>query len=162
MLISEGEKYLLKNRKHTLFPILIAIILLQNIILANEVYTSQKVLYDRAVSITTRILNEIEKNSEYESGKTKIILVGDLYNNVYIPKLESNLSWYHGSKKIAITYKQTFESMAFLLGSDINREKDETIIKQYSKRKEVEQMEMYPKSGYCKNIDNVIVVKLSN
>ena len=163
-IINEGEVVFtpcVKSIKK-IYLVLILIILFQNIILANEVYTSQKILYDRTVSIITRVLDTIENCPEYKIGHTKVVLVGDLYKNPNIPKLDANLDWYHGSKKVSVTYKQTFESMAFILGSNINRECDEKVINQISNREDVKEMEIYPGKGYCKLIDDVIVVKLSN
>ncbi|MCD7830467.1 MAG: glucosyltransferase domain-containing protein [Clostridiales bacterium] len=139
-----------------------AVILFQNIVYSNDAYTVQKVLYDRALSNVTRILDDIEADPDYVNGETPVVIVGVLSgNNGSLETLTSKYSELSGFMKSSVTYAQTFGSFAYLLGSSFNRETDSDILTYYSELEEVQAMATYPKDGYYQMIDGYMVVKLS-
>ncbi len=139
-----------------------ALLLIMNITYSNGAYTVQKVIYDRAMSSMTRILDDIEEDSDYIGGETHVIVIGTFSGNgsslSSIPSKYSALNAFHNS---SITYTQTMESFASLLGDDFNRERDSEVINQYQNSEIVQEMPVYPKNGYCQMIDGYMVIKLS-
>jgi len=157
-----------------------SVILFQNVIFSNQFYSYQKIMYDRTVSIMTRILDDVESDPEYEIGETEVIIIGSLNNNKYIKKvlkindnlpstLQKNMNlrefgnnfMLSGGKYLSVTYSMTFDSFAYLLGSEINYTSGSDLNKQYAKLEKIINMPIYPKEGYCQIIDGRMVIKLS-
>ena len=67
-----------------------------------------------------------------------------------------------GFTKTSITYPQTFTSFFKLMGDKINVESNSEKIKEYLENSVVKNMSSYPKKGYCKMIDDVLVIKFSD
>ena len=65
-----------------------------------------------------------------------------------------NQAGLNGGKVISITYNQTFDSFAYLLGSEVNYITDTDIVKAYEDMEEVQNMPAYPYDGR-------MVIKLS-
>ena len=59
----------------------LALVLWQNILYSNGAYTTQKLLYDRTVSIMTRIMDEVDRTPGYLQRTTKVVFVGSLEEN---------------------------------------------------------------------------------
>ena len=136
------------------------LIMFQNILFSNQTYVYQKVLYDRATSITGRILNNIDSCPEYEAGVTEVVLIGTLQKNDELAKLTENRSL-SGGNVLSITYNQTFGSFVTILGSKFNWNSDAELMKEYRQKEEIINMPSYPKDGYWKMIDDKMVIKLS-
>ena len=146
------------------------LLLSKNIIFSNQIYSYQKIMYDRSVSIASRILEDIESDENYEMGETEVIFVGALRDNEQLKKTLQikpglgtlvNNSGLNGGKVLSITYNGTFNSFAYLLGSELNYLTDTDIISEYTSLEEVINMPAYPKNGYCKFINGRMVIKLS-
>ena len=152
----------------------------QNVVFSNQIYSYQKIMYDRATSVATRILDKMETTEGYVIGETEVIMLGSLRNNKDLSKtlrvdeslpktLQGNMglrelmneSDIHGARLLSITYNQTFDSFAYLLGSEINTLEDTEIVRQYLAMEEVQNMPVYPAAGCCQMIDGRMVVKLS-
>lgn len=153
----------------------------QNVIFSNQIYSYQKIMYDRSVSIATRILDRVETTEGYVIGETEVIMIGSLRSNKDLAKtlrlddqlpktLQGNLglrnllngSDIHGGKLLSITYNQTFDSFAYLLGSEINAQSDNEIMNRYKAMEEVKNMPAYPAAGCCQMIDGRMVIKFSD
>ena len=182
LLVYLGKRYLPKipGTGTLLITLCFLLITAQNVIYSNQIYSNQKIMYDRALSVTTRILDKAESNPEYTIGETEVILVGTLRTNEDLLKtlqidgklpntlqknqgLRSlmNQAGLNGGKVISITYNQTFDSFAYLLGSEVNYITDADIVKAYEDMEEVQNMPAYPYDGCCRMIDGRMVIKLS-
>ena len=139
----------------------VAVITFQNILFSNQLYSYQKFMYDRALSITTRILNDIECYEGYEIGDTEVVIVGGLRQNknlksLNIPMPDTTLA---GGRRLSITYNQTFKSFAWILGSDLNL--NTSLEDEYKSNDIVVDMPEYPEKGYFQIIDDRMIIKLS-
>lgn len=159
-----GKLLYIKETKRTslLFIAILSVILFQNVIYSNGAHTYQKLAYDRALSNITRILDDIEETPQYVIHQTPVVLIGGIsypYSN--INDLTTQYSELSGFIKTSITYTQTFGSAARLLGNELVIETDSEILNRYQDLEVVQNMPIYPTSGYCQMIDGFMVIKLS-
>ncbi len=135
------------------------------VLYSNGAYSLQKIAYDRTVSIVTRVAGEIDGIEGYIPGETNVILVGCMSDNKGNVELLNGIKKYEvlaGFTKTSITYPQTFTSFFKLMGDKINVESNSEKIKEYLENSVVKNMSSYPKKGYCKMIDDVLVIKFSD
>ena len=156
------------------------LITVQNVVFSNQVYSNQKIMYDRSVSIVGRILEDVESVPDYEIGGTEVILIGELQKNTLLKNLTRidsklpgdiqknqglrkmlNHSSLRGGKVLSVTYTMTFDSFTWLLGSELYRAPDDAVIKEYTSMEEVVNMPAYPRDGYYQMINGRMVIKLS-
>ncbi len=149
------------GKVHVAAIVAVCIILCQNIIYSNGAYTVQKILYDRTVSIMTRVLEDVEEEEGYVVGETEVVVIGGIYDkDSTVLELTSKYSALGGFKKTSVSYRRTFGSMAKLLGSELNLA-DDSVREEYQQMEEVQEMPAYPQDGYCRMVDGKLVVKLS-
>ena len=139
----------------------LALVLWQNILYSNGAYTTQKLLYDRTVSIMTRIMDEVDRTPGYLQRTTKVVFVGSLEENNCLEDIAQPYQALSAFQNVSVTYLMTYGSMARILGYCPNMEMDQTVIDTYAARPEVQQMPVYPQAGYCQYLDDCVVVKLS-
>ena len=142
-----------------------AILILSNVITANQTYTKKKLVYDSTQSIFTRLLCQIEMTEGYVPGETQVALLGSLQKNT---TFSGNYEEFNKLNEItacdtdmAITYdgylrkyfQYIMNTQIFLLSDE-----EEIIL---IRNANVEDMAVFPQAGSCRMIDNILVVKLS-
>lgn len=182
LLVWLGRRYLsgMPGTGTLLIGLCFLLITAQNIIYSNQIYSNQKIMYDRSLSVTTRILDRMESDPDYIVGQTEVILVGNLRDNEGLKKtlvIDETLpetvqknqglrellaqTGFNGGKLLSITYNQVFDSFAYFLGSEINYITEADIVSGYEAMEEVQNMPAYPYDGCCRMIEGRMVVKLS-
>ena len=140
-----------------------AVILIQMILFSNKCYTYQKLIYDRAVSISTFVNSDLNHIDGYVPGETEVVIIGRFDTNTNALMYDESYYKYpyQAFQRASFTYTTTFVSLSRLLGYEINcfKEGGEEY-EYYSDLKEVEDMPAFPLNGYIKVIGKVVVVKL--
>lgn len=140
---------------------LLAIIVWQNIVYSNGAYTTQKLLYDRTLSIVTRVMEDVDETPGYQIMETPIIIVGTFSENQNLAGITEPFSAMKGFQKASTTYALTFQSFARLMGYGLNVESNQKVLDQYTGSLLVQEMPSYPELGYCQMLDGYLVIKLS-
>lgn len=140
----------------------LAIILWRNIVFSNGAYTTKKLLYDRTLSMTTRILDDVDETPGYIMKETPVVVIGIFHYDENLDIITTYCDFLSGFHKASTTYTKTFDTLAWILGYDLNIESDSTIVYQYQNSETVKQMPTYPSPGYCQMVDGTLVIKLSD
>lgn len=140
----------------------VLIIGFNNIVYANGAYVYKKLVYDNTALHAQTIWKDINSIDGYREGETPVVFVGEFnssraaYNSPIAKRYYGVLN---GCANSAVTYPNTdrrfFEG---ILGRKINLYYDGADI---SENDEVLNMPIYPANGYCRMIDDKVVVKLS-
>mgnify|MGYP002623731162 CR=1 FL=1 len=141
---------------------LIMMIFITNARFSNAAYTVEKLLYDRALSQTTRILYDLSNIPEYKSGYTTVIVIGQLAKNNDLSNIAGDMKYLSAYFNSAVAYPQTLESYSNILGERIKVEYDQNIVDDYIKMQQVEEMPNYPMEGYIRVENGKVIVKLSD
>lgn len=137
-------------------------LLVRNVQYSNTVYMYARVTYDRTVSIMTRVLDDIEEQEGYESGVTPVAVIGEFSKNDYVEAWHGDYKFVNGHSKASTTYPQTTYNFWRSMGSPVNGIEEKDALKAYEESDEVQQMPCYPHDGYCRMIDDVLVVKVAD
>lgn len=142
------------------------LIIIGNVILANQVYTKKKLVYDSTQVIVNRVLDRIEMTDGYIPGETPVYLSGTLDTNEYfnigysifdaldvVTSVEPDL---------AVTYKESYSGyFKYIMNANValvNSKEDLSSLNwEY-----IGQMPCFPQKDSCEMMDGVMVVKLSN
>lgn len=141
--------------------VMLAIVLWRNIVFSNGAYTTQKLLYDRTVSITTRILDDIDETPGYVMKETPVVVIGTFHQDENLDIITTYCDFLSGFHKISTTYTMTFDTFTQLMGYKLNIENDSEVVYRYQGSDAVQQMPTYPEPGYCQMVEGALVVKLS-
>lgn len=151
------------ERTYLLTILLCCFILFHNITYSNGAYYYKNIIGRKTDFYMTSLINEINHTPEYISGETPVIIVGD-FDKSYIAKEHAGFEKYNdllGASSSSITYLGTFSNYcSTVLGNPINLVVSEDEIKQVSQLPEVIDMPAFPTSGFCKIIDDIMIVKL--
>lgn len=139
--------------------VLSLIILYSNISFSNEAYTVQKVLYDRTLSIMTRIMEEIDETEGYVRDETEIVVL-ETSDPDNVTMLTDQFDSLRGFEEMSVTYLNKFKFFATFLGYEPVVLTDSGIREMYNEMPEVQEMPCYPYKGYCQMIDGRVVVKV--
>lgn len=137
-------------------------LLVRNIQYSNTVYMYARVTYDRTVSIMTRVLDDIEEQEGYASGVTPVAVIGEFSRNDHVEAWHGDYKIVNGHSKASTTYPQTTYNFWRSLGSPVNGIMEKDVLKTYAESDQVQQMPCYPYEGYCRMIDDVLVVKIAD
>lgn len=152
-----GPKALSRSR---MLPVALCVCLLfSSVRYSNELYTLQKVHYDKALSHVTRVMDRMEQVEGYVPGETPVVSVGYLSHamtDLYRPEA---YRWTKGVARSALTYLNSFGNFARMLGDPIVFDGDEGVSARYAAMEAVQQMPVYPAAGCCQMIDGVMVVR---
>jgi len=134
--------------------------IMSNVLYSNNLYTQQRFMYDRSISVVTQVLYEINHTEGYIPGETPVILVlDDMVNNSNIPVYPVGISGMSANRRLVTTYGGSFRVFVNLLGQNIYID-EETVLDE-DKTKQLAEMPTYPISGYVQKIDEAVVVKIS-
>ena len=138
---------------------LLFMVIWSNIVYSNGAYTIQKVIFDRSISLYTRVLDDIYEIPEYEHNHTQVVILGDWnfdnYSHDFAKKEFRDLGTFMNT---STTYRQTVGSLMRYLGEDMQLVGDETIISAMASDSEVQAMPSFPTKGYCRMIGDYLVI----
>ena len=147
---------ILPNRVISAFLFLV---LWSNIVYSNGAYTTQKVIFDRSISLYTRVLDDIYEIPEYVHNQTPVILIGDYTFDDYAYNLSRKEYRDLGAfKNTSVTYPLTVKNLMRYLGEEINLVLDDNITAQTANRQEVKIMPSFPNKGYIQMLDGFLVI----
>lgn len=140
----------------------ILIIGIHNIIYANGYYTYVRLVYDNTLLSTQKIWEDINSIDQYVEGETEVVFLGSFTRSkaAYHGSVESNyLGTITGASASSITYDNRIGYFYdTVMGKHINISYNDESIKVNDA---YISMPVYPQSGYCKEIDGRIIVKMS-
>ncbi len=142
----------------TAFVLMIAMVW-NNIVVSNQAYYKIDLQMEAFESFTTRLVGDIERQDDYEFGKTPVCFVGEFEKSEYIGEVpyirEITMQ---GVGKTPITYMDTFYSyLTNVQNININIVKYDG-----DKSYEIDKMPIYPTNGSIKSLDGILYVKYLN
>lgn len=164
------EDMILKNAEkkgnltmRTGIVLLTAIILFNGVVFSNQVYFRKELEYQATTAAMNRVVSQMESVDSYVVGETPVALVGSLEQSG-IARRRTEFDHLTGvglQSNLAVTYYSTYEWFLELIwGYPINMLPEEKAV-EVSKLDEVIAMPAFPKNGFCKMVDGILVVKLS-
>lgn len=135
-----------------------------SIIYSNGAYLNKQLIFQATVSNMNRIIMTMESTEGYAVGKTPVAFVG------FMPATSAamNRPGFESFRAVgmlnqmAVTYGQTEgEFMTYVMGYPVNWVSFETDVRM-EEDAAVAAMPSFPTQGYCRMIDGVLVVKLSD
>ncbi len=131
-----------------------------NILYSNGAYTVQKVIFDRSISLYTRVLDDMYEIPEYVHDQTPVIAAGDWsfdnYAYDYALKEYRDLGTFLNT---SATHRLTIKYLMRYLGEEINLIMDEDLIKNVTLKPDFLNMPSFPMQGYIQMIDGCLVIK---
>ena len=159
MLLDSSEKTKRKVLSGGIFCCLFAMVIWSNIIFSNGAYTIQKVIFDRSISLYTRVMDDIYEIPEYVHNNTPMIILGDWTFDDYASDLAEKEYRDLGTfMNTSVTYRQTVGSLMRYLGEDVQLVQDEKVISEISKDPKVQDMPSFPTKGYCQMINGFLII----
>ena len=139
---------------------LLCLTLWANIVYSNGAYTTQKVIFDRSISLYTRVLDDIYEIPEYRHNQTPVVLLGDWTFDAYASNLSKKEYRDLGAfLNTSVTYPQTVKNLLRYLGEDVNLAESESIRTKITESPEAQAMPSFPYKGYIRMIDGCLVIK---
>ena len=140
--------------------IFLSLVIWSNLVYSNGAYTTQKVIFDRSISLYTRVLDDMYEIPEYVHNKTPVILLGDYtfddYAYDFSKKEYRDLGTF---KNTSVTYPLTVKNLMRYLGEEVNLVQDENTVSKFLEKKETKDMPSFPYKGYIQMVDNYLVIQ---
>ncbi len=135
----------------------LVIIVWNNIVFSNQVYFKLDMEDRAALSISTRMINDIENMDGYEPGVTPVGVVGSLnYSNNYLPVIYLTDVYVHGNYNTPFNYGSSIPIYwQVYLNSNVN------LVQPDVNMDIVDKMPNYPEEGSIQYVDDVLIIKLS-
>lgn len=159
-IIIEGSDFIPKSLLlTTISSFLLCIVIWSNLVYSNGAYTTQKIIFDRSISLYTRVLDDIYEIPEYVHNQTPVIILGDYTFDDYAYNLSKKEYRDLGTfKNTSVTYPLTVKNLMRYLGEEINMILDENIYTKTAEKPEVRNMPSFPNKGYIQMIDEYLVI----
>lgn len=157
----------LQNKKQILIIALSGILIFNNILIANTCYLKKSIEDRAALSVMTRVVDDLEDRDDYKMGSTKLMFYGtgpyytylngfeDVYQITGVdykaPIYDSNL-WYYNCYQAYFNYVLDYPAQT------VSSEEFEKMIN----LEEVKAIPAFPEKGYIQNINGVLVVNMGN
>lgn len=150
-----------KTIKIRVMCILLSIVIWSNLVYSNGAYTTQKIIFDRSISLYTRVLDDIYEIPEYVHNQTPVIILGDYTFDDYAFNLSKKEYRDLGAfNNTSVTYSLTVKNLMHYLGEEINMIMDEKTNIKMAEKQEVRSMPSFPNKGYIQMIDDYLVINL--
>lgn len=152
-----------KNLPPALCCGLLSVLILFNVVFANQVYLKKSLEYDATISFLTKVTYSMEQTDGYIPGKTPVLFIGELRrSSLYASRRGfDHLSGVGLHQGFSATYSGTF----FCFFNDILTYRINWMSMAnagaYAERPEVQAMPTYPAKGSCQIVDGVLIVKFS-
>ena len=159
-IVTEGSDFISKSLVlTTISSCLLCIVIWSNLVYSNGAYTTQKVIFDRSISLYTRVLDDIYEIPGYVHNRTPVIILGDYTFDDYAYNLSKKEYRDLGTfKNTSVTYPLTVKNLMRYLGEEVNLIMDEKTNIKIAENQEVRNMPSFPNKGYIQMIDNYLVI----
>lgn len=139
-------------------PILLSVIIWSNAVYANQTYYKKSLQEQSAISLMTRIVNDIEKHEGYIPGMTPVAFIGSFENSPYTTELSGFTDIMpQGMGRTALTYFGTdYAMLKYVINVNMNL----TRVDEWDA--EMSSMPCYPADGSINYIGDVLIVKISD
>ena len=146
-----------KKKRPPIILIMIALLVWNNIVLANQVYVKKALQEEATHSFVTSLITRIENTEGYESGQTQVVFAGSIEESKNIESL-------YGFEKIKgvgfgnsmITYRGTLgQYLRYVVNSNM-------AFTEVESSEITDRMTVYPDDGSIESVDGIIYVKLSD
>ena len=163
VIMSTEDTFIKKKIYPVIVTIISSIIILSNIIYANQCYLIKYLNTNTTLTTVNRIIDRIEQTNGYEIGKTKVTIIGNLnYGPLKTNRKEINVNDPGMADNFGLTYyetnKQYFENYLAYPINIISKEDMEKI----SKKQKVKDMPCFPDKDSIQFIGDTLVIKVSN
>lgn len=144
-------------------PLLLALILFDKTVFANQLYLKKELEIDSTLSVMTRVIDRLEQTESYAVGETPVAFVGSL-DASQINRDKPAFAYmkrFNGSEEnYAVTFGDTYWMyLRDVLGYPIVQAEDQERI---ARQEAVAAMPSFPEKGSVALVDGVAVVKLSD
>lgn len=161
-----SEKFFIKFIAKVSGALVIIFITFSHIVYANHIYLQKSFANQSTMLLAGRILNDMLHVPEFSLGKTSVIFYGNLQQNNHPINRTKHVGFNHVRgfgilPNHVASYTGTLENYyRIILAVPINFADAETS-KKYQENDSVQNMPSFPAAGYCKMVDNCLIVKLS-
>lgn len=142
----------------------VGLIVLNNAVFANNVYLEKRMEFENTVMAMNRVIMEMESFEEYRVNETPVAIIGYFYNSdaqTIRPGLPGNAG-VGLNVNFSITYFDTYdEFFTYVMGYPV-RLLGEDQAEKLVPTETIREMPCFPQKGYCRIINGVMVVKLSD
>lgn len=148
--------------------LLCALMVFHNIVFANGAYYYKQIVYDASSQYAFSIVEQIEQEPDYEPGVTPVVFIGELaFSAASRAIADDAFSQYRHVtgmwNSTSVTYPGSFQAyFTLFLGHPVNIDFSRQRHADLLSLQEVQDMPVFPKEGYCRMIDGVMVVKLED
>lgn len=138
-------------------PILLSVIIWSNAVYANQTYYKKSLQEQSAISLMTRIVNDIERYEGYIPGVTPVAFVGSFENSPYTTELAGFTDIMpYGMGRTALTYIGTdYAMLKYVLNVHMNLTRVSDL------DAETASMPCYPADGSINYVGDVLIIKIS-
>ena len=143
---------------------LLLLVILFNVVFANQVYLKKALEYEATMSFMTKLTYSIEQTEGYVPGETPVIMVGDFETSSLFAQRRGfeEVTGDGLDRGSAATYSGTFvHYFNAILSYRINWI-DTGTAREYAAWPEVRSMPVYPARGSCQIVNGVLVVKIQD
>lgn len=139
-------------------PILLSFIIWSNVVYANQAYYKKSLQEKSAISLMTRIVNDIEGHEGYIPGETPVAFLGSFDRSPYTMELSGFTDIMpHGMGRTALTFYGTdYAMLEYIINVKINLTRIDDL------DEEMNSMPCYPANGSINYIGDVLIVKISD
>ena len=142
---------------------LLSVLILFNVVFANQVYLKKALDYGATISYMTKVTYSIEQTDGYVPGVTPVLFIGEpRQSSLFAPRTGfENLNGTGLQQGFSTSYSGTFfHYFNAVLSYRINW-MDAAYAGPYAELPEVQAMPLYPAKGSCRIVNGVLIVKLS-
>ena len=141
----------------------VLVLILFNVVFANQVYLRKALEYDATISYLTKVTYSIEQTDDYVPGETPVLFIGEPRgSSLFAPRNGfEDLSGVGLHQNFSTTYSGTYYHFFNAVLSYRINWMDAANAGVYTQLPEVQDMPIYPAGGSCQIIDGVLIVKLS-
>lgn len=138
-------------------PILMSVIIWSNVVYANQTYYKKSLQEQSAISLLTRVVNDIERYEGYIPNVTPVAFIGSFENSPYTMELSGFTDIMQcGMGKTALTYIGTdYAMLKYVLNVPMN------LTRASGLDAETASMPCYPANGAINYVGDVLIVKIS-
>lgn len=139
------------------------VLILFNVVFANQVYLKKTLEYDATVSYLTKVTYSMEQTDGYAPGETPVLFIGDpRESSLFAPRTgfeDLNGTGLH--QGFSTTYPGTYDCFFNEILSYRINWMNAADTRPYAELPEVQAMPVYPAGGSCQIVDGVLIVKFS-
>ncbi len=160
ILLDKNNTFVFSEFIKKISVVVLSIIVISNCYIANISYLKMHLEYENEYYLFSSIMNSVKAYPGFDED-SKIAIVGNFDDPEYFSEFESLRLFYITGIGGAKNSNGRNNYIKYYLGMDVNFASDEEIMK-ISQTDEFKNMKEYPYYGHICEIDNIIVVKISD